>query len=150
MGASMGAKIFFNSLAKDAIHLVDEFYDENAVFVDPMVELNGRGRIKTYYANLYGHVQSILWDFPTEIQSADQTALAWVMTLRARNFNRNQPLQLNGVSVIRFGGPEGKAIYHRDYFDMGAFVYEGLPVLGGVIRFVKGKMAAHQGDHPNG
>jgi len=30
--------------------------------------------------------------------------------------------------------------YHRDYFDLGALIYERVPVLGGLIRGIKGRM----------
>jgi len=34
-------------------------------------------------------------------------------------------------------------IYHRDYFDMGAFVYENIPVLGSVVRYTKKRLSKH-------
>lgn len=135
---------FFQDLNKDTIHLVDAFYDEDVVFVDPMVRLNGRESLRVYYKNLYDQVQSVSWNFLAEIKDKNQTVLPWTMTLKAENLNKKHPIVVDGVSVLTFGGKQGKVVYHRDYFDMGAFVYEGLPVLGGMVRFVKGKMAAHQ------
>lgn len=140
------AKDFFIFLNKDTMGLVDEFYDENIVFRDPLVEINNRKQMKNYYANMYKNVESVAWSFSDEISDKDNCVLAWKMTLLAKNFNGNKPLVVDGVSVIKFGGKEGKAIYHRDYFDLGAFVYEGLPVLGSMVRFVKKKMASHQNE----
>lgn len=140
------AKGFFISLNKNTMGLVDEFYDENIVFRDPLVEINNRKQMKNYYANMYKNVESVAWSFSDEISDKDNCVLAWKMTLQAKNFNGNKPLVVDGVSVIKFGGKEGKAIYHRDYFDLGAFVYEGLPVLGSMVRFVKKKMASHQNE----
>ncbi len=132
---------FFENLRKDSMHLVEEFYDENVRFSDPIVNLTNRRQVKDYYVNLYANVESISWTFPDVVSEKDRCALAWTMTLRAKNFNGNRPVIVDGVSVIKFGGRDGKAVYHRDYFDMGAFVYEGLPVLGGLVRFAKRKMA---------
>ncbi len=138
------AKEFFISLNKHTMGLVDEFYDENIVFRDPLVEINNRKEMKNYYTNLYNNVESISWSFSEEINEKDNSVLAWKMTLLAKNFNGNKPVVVDGVSVIKFGGKEGKAVYHQDYFDLGAFVYEGLPILGPIVRFVKSKMASHQ------
>lgn len=137
------ARIFFESLNKNTMDLVSDFYDENVLFSDPIVQLKNCQEVKDYYANLYKNVESISWAFSEEISERMDCALVWRMTLIAKGFNGGKPVVVDGVSVIKFGGKEGKAIYHRDYFDMGAFVYEGVPVLGGVIRFVKAKMASH-------
>jgi hypothetical protein len=43
--------------------------------------------------------------------------------------------------VIPFAGKDGKVISDRDYFDMGEFIYERVPVLRSVIGYIKRKMA---------
>lgn len=139
----LNSKEFFIHLNKNTMHLVEEFYDQDVVFRDPLTNIQGVDKLKSYYANMYQNVESISWDFADEIIDGNRTVLIWKMILKAKNFNGNKPLFLDGNSVIEFGGKEGKAIYHRDYFDMGAFVYEGLPILGGAVRFVKNKMANH-------
>ncbi len=142
----LSAKDFFLKLNSQSMNLVDEFYDKDVYFRDPIVEINNRRQIKEYYAKMYNNVQSIAWQIQDEIVDHNQCVLVWTMILSAKNFNGNKPLHLDGTSVIKFGGKEGKAIYHRDYFDMGAFVYEGLPILGGMVKFVKQKMAAHHNE----
>ncbi len=139
----LSARDFFLKLNSRTMNLVDEFYDEEVYFLDPIVEIKNRSQMKVYYENMYKNVESISWLITDEIMDRHQTVLVWTMTLSAKNFNGGRPLKLDGTSVIHFGGKEGKAIYHRDYFDMGAFVYEGLPVLGGMVRFIKKKMADH-------
>lgn len=145
MSSNISVVSFFKELNKDSMHLVDEFYDRNVLFRDPLVEIRGREGFRAYYDRLYRNVKEIDFDITYVIQENNNTALAWKMMLRADNFNGNKPLTVDGSSVIKFGGTEGKAVYHRDYFDLGEFVYEGIPVLGRLVRFVKGKMAQHHG-----
>ena len=133
-------KEFFQKLNKETMHLVDEFYDQDILFRDPLVEIKNRRDMKSYYEKLYGNVETIAWEFADEIREGNHSTLVWKMILTAKNLNGNKPIYLDGVSVITFGAKEGKAIYHRDYFDMGAFVYEGIPLLGTVIRYIKKKM----------
>lgn len=139
-------KKFFQSLNRNTMDLVEKFYDKDILFRDPIVELKNREEMTEYYKHMYENVETISWEFADEIRQGNSCSLVWKMRLTARNFNGNKPVYLDGVSVIKFGGPEGKAIYHRDYFDMGAFVYEGIPVLGGAIRFIKRKMHGGKGD----
>lgn len=137
-------KEFFTKLNKNSMDLVDQFYDQFAIFQDPLVKLHSSKAIKRYYANMYENVQHIHFAFIDENSADNHTTLEWRMTLTAENFNGGKPVVVDGVSVIKFGGKEGKAVYHRDYFDLGEFVYEGLPLVGGIIRYAKRKMAGHQ------
>lgn len=145
MKTNIGVVEFFKELNKDTMHLVDEFYDRYVLFRDPLVEIHSRDALKQYYSRLYRNVREIDFDISYVIQENNNASLAWKMMLRADNFNGNKPVTVDGASIIKFGGSEGKAIYHRDYFDLGEFVYEGIPVLGGLVRIVKGKMAQHHG-----
>lgn len=136
---------FFQLLNRDSMYLVDEFYDKDILFRDPMVEIKNRDDMKAYYTRMYQNVKTISWQFPEDVTEGNVSTLSWKMTLTATNFNGEMPVTVDGISVIKFGGSEGKAIYHRDYFDMGAFVYEGLPILGKMVKIVKSKMASYHG-----
>ena len=43
---------------------------------------------------------------------------------------------VDGATDLMF---EEKIIYHRDYIDMGQMLYEQIPVLGSIIRYIKKK-----------
>ncbi len=128
---------FFQRLNSSTINLVDEFYDPACLFEDPVSHFTNRHQIKEYYLKLYNQVQSINFDFHQEVRQGDQYMGSWTMILQAKNFNSGKPTRVEGVSHITFGGQEGKAVYHRDYFDMGEFVYEWVPIIGPQVRFVK-------------
>ncbi len=133
----MGVKAFFDGLNKDTLHLVDEFYDSKCVFMDPVVHLTSSAQVKAYYRNMYINVQSIAFDFHHVITQGNQVRAGWTMRLQAKALRGGKPIIVDGVSHITYGGSEGKVIYHRDYFDMGVFVYEWLPVIGPMVRYVK-------------
>ena len=133
----------FNNFNKDTLHLADTFYDPDVVFRDPIVELKGRDRLKAYYADMYENVTSIRFDFSGGIEKDEEAVVFWTMEVRSEGFKGGEPVLLDGSSHIKFGGESGKAVYHRDYFDMGAFVYENIPVLGSVIRYTKKRISKH-------
>lgn len=137
--AQLTIKEFFRNLNKDTMHLVDEFYDKNAHFRDPLTEHQSAAGIKAYYANLYQHVKSITFDISDEVVQGATHVAVWKMTLEC-GLNGGKPYSVDGISYIQFGGGEGKAVYHRDYFDVGDFVYERVPVVKNIVQFVKRKM----------
>lgn len=136
----------FNNFNSDTLHLADDFYDPDVVFQDPIVELTGRDALKAYYADMYKNVTSIRFDFSDGIEKDEEVVVFWTMELRAKGLKGGEPVLLDGNSHIKFGGESGKAIYHRDYFDMGAFVYENVPVLGSLVRYTKKRLSKHGKD----
>ena len=129
---------FFNEFSYEKLDLADTFYDENIEFHDPLGEARGLKAMKAYYAKLYKNVISIRFDFKSVVTQGDEQVGVWVMHLRAKGLNNGKEISVPGNSHIIY--KNGKAIYHRDYFDMGAFVYEHIPVLSQVVQFIKNKL----------
>ncbi len=134
------SKDFFHKLNKDTLGLVDQFYDPNIHFQDPIHELKSAKEIKDYYGKLYKNVRAIRFVFTSEMESGSSVALFWQMYLTTDALNGGKEYRVDGMSKIDFGA-NGLATYHRDYFDMGDFVYERIPVVSNLIRFIRGKMA---------
>jgi hypothetical protein len=133
----------FNNFNRETLNLADDFYDPDVVFRDPIVDLRGRDSLKAYYADMYKNVTSIRFDFSGGIEKDEEAVVFWTMEVRAEGFKGGEPVLLDGSSHIKFGGEAGKAVYHRDYFDMGAFVYENIPLLGSIVRYTKKKLSQH-------
>ena len=92
---------------------------------------------------MYKNVKSIRFDFDHFVESPTEVVGIWKMTLETDKLNSGKPIVVEGNSVIRFGS-NGKAIYHRDYFDMGAFVYENIPGLGFVVKKIKDRFKVEE------
>ena len=75
------------------------------------------------------------------ISASSSSVSFWTMVLKAKSLNGGKEIRVIGNSHFRFDPGTGLALYHRDYFDMGEFIYERIPVVGGLIRFIKGKFA---------
>ena len=134
------SKVFFDKLDVNHLDLVDQFYDQTVVFQDPVHKLNGSGAVKKYYEGLYKNVDFIRFDYGKGIESENTVSLPWTMHLKTKAINSGKEITVDGVSLITFN-PDGKAVFHRDYFDMGEFVYERVPILKSVIGFIKGKLS---------
>lgn len=131
---------FFDKLDSAHLDLVDQFYDKNTVFQDPVHQLKGSEAVKGYYAGLYKNVEAIRFEYGKSTESSDTVILTWRMHLKASAIDSKEII-VDGVSLITFGGAEGKVISHRDYFDMGEFIYERVPILKSVIGYIKRKLS---------
>ena len=132
---------FFNGVNKDTMDRLDAFYAPDVLFQDPVSEIRGVAGIRAYYARMYENVISIRFEFQKEVGEGDEVFAPWVMHLRHKAIAGGTEIVVPGVSHIRFR--DGRAVFHRDYFDMGAFVYEHVPVIGAGVRYVKKKVAGH-------
>lgn len=129
----------FNQLRADNLHILDDFYHTEIAFYDPVGELKGLDDMKAYYAGMYENVKDIRFDFSDHLVQGDVFSSFWDMTFKAEGLNGGDPITIQGISRIEFDPETNLVIYHRDYFDMGSMVYEHIPVVGAMIRYIKGK-----------
>ncbi len=132
----------FEHLNKDTMHLVDEFYHSDIEFHDPIGTVNGVKKMRRYYERMYQSVTSIKFEFTNFVESGDDLVGIWKMTLVTPNLKGGEPVVVDGNSVVKF--KNGKAIYHRDYFDMGVFIYENIPVLGFMVKKIKNRFKVEE------
>jgi hypothetical protein len=80
-------------------------------------------------------------DFSNSFQNGDTVVLVWTMYCAHSALNAGKEFSVDGMSYIRFDPKSGKAVYHRDYFDLGEMIYENVPVLKTLIGFIKSRAA---------
>ena len=129
---------FFQRLNKDTMSIVEDFYAPDAVLVDPVGEVHGAKNIRAYYAHQYAALNSIECKMEPEIRDGDQTILQWTMIISHPRIDGGKTISVKGMSKLVL--KEGKAVFHQDFFDLGAMVYEHIPVVGSLIGFIKKQM----------
>lgn len=130
----------FSSLDKSNLHRVSEIYAADVHFTDPLHDVHGLSAMEDYFAELYANIQNLHFDFHQLKTFGDGEALLrWTMTYSHPRLAGGSPISVNGCSCIFFR--DGLVYRHIDYFDAGALLYEHVPVLGGVIRWLKGRLA---------
>lgn len=132
-------KDVFNRLRADNMEILDQFYHPDALFIDPLGRHEGRESVKAYYSNLYKNVTEIHFEFVDNLSVGNKHLLVWKMHLKAKGLKGGETVTLDGNSVIHFNDQDHVS-YHRDYFDMGEFIYEQVPVLSWVISKVKERL----------
>lgn len=128
----------FAALNKDNLERVSELYSDDAVFQDPLHEIRGQQNIQRYFAELYENVSDLRFDFYGFDQvKPGQGYLRWTMSYRHPRLAGGNLIRVDGCSHLLW---HSKVYQHRDYFDAGSLLYEHLPLLGRVIRWLKGRL----------
>lgn len=122
-------KDVFANLRADRLDILDGFYDKNLYFQDPIGVHQGLEAMKAYYKKMYRNVQDIEFVPKDMISAGSKHVFVWQMRLRAKGLNGGELVVVDGNSVIEFND-KNLVSYHRDYFDMGEFIYRYIPVLG--------------------
>ncbi len=129
----------FNRLDSTRLDLLDTMYHPDICFTDPAHSLKGIPALKQYFASLYENVRSIRFIFDTRMMSGNLAFVTWTMELSHPPLSKGRSISVDGCSHLSFA-PDGRVIFHRDYFDLGAMIYEHLPVVGGLIRTLKRRL----------
>jgi hypothetical protein len=114
---------------------LDGLYDPAVRFDDPVQRLRGIVALKEYFERLNSRIEWAELEFTEQAVAQDGATLEWVMTVCPRGLRR--PVRVAGVSVLRYGQ---KITRQRDYYDLGAMVYEQVPLLGGLVRGLKKRL----------
>ena len=135
------ARSFFSDLSLETLDIVDEFYSTDAHFCDPLVDIRGVERIKSYYRSILEHTLELRFAFDKSLEEGDSLALPWIMHLRSKELRGGNPIVVSGISHLTFDEVSSKATYHRDYFDLGQLAYEHVPLVGTAVRHIKSKLS---------
>ncbi len=127
----------FNSYRPGREEILSRLYHLDIHFQDPIDECRGLAKLTKYYQGIYQSVEQIRFEFCAEAVNEDRHLCVWKMYLVTPKLSRGKEIELPGVSEIVFDPKSNLVIYHRDYYDLGAMLYEHIPVLGTIIRAIK-------------
>jgi len=127
---------FFNKLDKTCTETLTEVYTDDVDFTDPLHHIKGRRALEGYFRTLYDNVTSCRFTFHERVCHDESAFVTWTMHLVHPRLDGGREVNVEGCSHLRFA-PDGRVAQHRDYFDAGAMLYERLPLLGGMVRWVK-------------
>jgi ketosteroid isomerase-like protein len=129
---------FFKNVTAESIReKTASLYAEDVWFNDTLKTLCGRAAIESYFLKTMDHVDLFQTEVHDVARSGGNFYVRWTMDIRFKG--AKEPVRTIGVSLLRFDR-EGRTVFHQDFWDSGAGFYEHLPVLGGVMRWIKSKI----------
>jgi len=129
----------YQSLSVDNLNLLEAIYHEDITFIDPIHEVKGFNKLHDYFKGLYENLSQCRFVINEVIVNENVAAIYWEMNYVHPKLNKGKAVKVSGNSLIK--GRDNKVIYHKDYLDLGVMLYEQLPLLGKVIKWVKIKAA---------
>lgn len=129
----------FASLDAGNLGTLETLYSDEITFRDPLHHIQGLRALTAYFAQLYANARDIRYN----ISSADEVMpgqgyLRWTLQFSHPRLSRGQPITVQGCSYLQW---HDRVHFHQDYFDAAALLYEHVPVMGGAIRWLKGRLA---------
>jgi hypothetical protein len=131
-------KSSFKDLKKADWSQLGNFYADNILFRDPVHELRGLVTLEDYFNTLCADLIVCRFEFLDQVVDDHSAYLKWIMHFRHPRLG-NEIIDVRGVSHLRW---TDKIEFHEDFYDMGAMLYERLPVLGNVTRWLKLRLAS--------
>lgn len=134
------AESFFTDMTVDSVsRLAPEVYAPSVYFNDTLVSLEGMEAVRDYFLQSVGRTRRLDVRFLDTARSGRDYYLRWLMTIEADGINDGKPSESYGVSHLRFDS-QGRVLLHKDYWDSGGGLYEQLPVVGSILRAVRGRV----------
>ncbi len=129
----------FESLAPADLARLGAFYTEDATFKDPFNEVRGVPAIRAIFEHMFVNLDEPRFVILDAVVQNDQCFLIWDFTFRMRRFKR--ALQtIRGASHLQLAA-DGRVQMHRDYWDAAEELYEKLPVIGALMRWLRRRAA---------
>jgi ketosteroid isomerase-like protein len=126
---------FFETLQPDDVARMDALYTEDARFKDPFNAVQGLPAIRRIFEHMFVSLNGPRFEIIDVVLQDDQCFLTWDFVFRMKRFRPDEQ-RVHGSSHLRFA-PDGRVAMHRDYWDAAEELYEKLPVVGGLMRWLK-------------
>lgn len=127
---------FFASISPQDVERLGEFYTADAWFKDPFNEVRGVPEIQRIFRHMYVALHEPRFVITGRIVEGAQCFLSWEFRFRFRRFDTRTEQVVRGASHLRLAD-DGRISWHRDYWDAAEELYEKLPGVGALMRWLK-------------
>ena len=131
---------FFETISPDSVGELGTIYAADAYFKDPFNEVRGLAAIAAIFRHMFEQVDAPRFVVHDAVIDGAQGFVTWDFRFRMRRFSRAEQA-IRGASHLRFDAA-GLVVFHRDYWDAAEELYEKLPVLGSLMRFLRRRAAS--------
>ena len=135
--ALAGIVRFYETLAPVTLDQLAGLYAADARFKDPFNDVVGIAAITGIFRHMFTTVEAPRFEVTTRLLTGREAMLGWDFHLRLRG----RPVVIHGVTHLSFD-TDGLVCLHRDYWDPAEELYERLPIIGALMRWLKKRLAS--------
>ena len=131
----------YEQLSPAHLSALDVYYAPDAHFKDPFNDVRGVPAIAQIFAHMFATLDQPRFTVTQHIVQGDQAFLGWEFRFRMRRWRPQVEQCIHGATLVRFD-VQGRVMLHRDYWDAAQELYEKLPILGGLMRWLRKSASA--------
>lgn len=132
-------KSYYQDMKQNSYIKLSDIYADDIVFCDPIHEVHGLADVMAYLESSVANVQECRFEYLDELVDDGVAYIKWNMHYLHPSVSKKVQT-LRGMTQLHFNE---KVTYHEDIYDMGALVYEHLPVMGFATKAIKRRMAKY-------
>ncbi len=125
----------FETLTPASLAQLDEVYTADASFKDPFNEVRGVPAIRAIFEHMFRTLEGPRFVVRDVVVQGGQCFLTWDFLFRQPRMGPQEQC-IRGSSHLRLAD-DGRIAMHRDYWDAAEELYEKIPVLGALMRWLK-------------
>jgi hypothetical protein len=126
----------FENLTPQSVATMGSHYAAHARFVDPFNDVVGLPAIERIFAHMFETLDAPRFVVTTRVQQGQQCFLTWDFHFRFKSFQNATPQTIRGATHLVFSDA-GLVTLHRDYWDAAQELYEKLPLVGSLMRWLR-------------
>ena len=130
---------FYEALSCDSVQELGQIYTEDAYFKDPFNEVTGLAQIIAIFSHMFEQVDAPRFIVTHKMVNGTEGFMTWDFLFRMKRYAKEEQC-IRGATHMQFAA-DGRICMHRDYWDAAEELYEKLPLLGSLMRWLK--RAAH-------
>ncbi|QJP99570.1 nuclear transport factor 2 family protein [Herbaspirillum rubrisubalbicans] len=128
---------WYGTLDRASLERIGEFYSPEALFKDPFNDIKGIRAIRAIFEHMFEATDAPRFIILERMGQGQQAFATWRFEfgLRGRCYT------VLGATHFRFDAA-GLVSEHRDYWDAAEELWQKLPVIGGPVKWLRGKFRA--------
>ncbi len=127
---------YFESISEATLPQLRTYYAPDAYFKDPFNEVREVALIEHIFAEMYVSLHDPRFVVHSKVEQGNEAFLTWDFNFRIKKYKPDVTQTIRGSSHLRFDEHD-RVCYHRDYWDAAEELYEKLPLIGALMRFLK-------------
>ena len=126
----------FETLTPESVETLGTLYAAKARFKDPFNDVVGLPEIQRIFRHMFVTLESPRFVVTGHIEQGAECFIRWEFRFGFRRFKRGQEQCIVGCSHLVLD-EVGRIAVHRDYWDAAEELYEKLPLVGALMRWLK-------------
>lgn len=131
---------FYEQLRPEDLPRLAEIYAADARFKDPFNEVQGVPAISAVFGHMFRTLTAPRFVVTAQVVQGDQAFLCWEFLFRFKGETAER--RIRGATHLQVDA-QARVVLHRDYWDAAEELYEQLPLLGTLMRWLRRRLRAH-------